>query len=120
MRILILEDSKQRIEWFKEIYKHHELHITKNINEAITWCLYLQFDILFLDHDLEENYGTSESNGYMFVKRLIETQTQKRAIIYIHSMNPTGANVMLNRLRDNEYQATWIPYHLLLEEANGD
>ena len=53
------------------------------------------------------------NTGYGFVKWITENELQKKAIYYIHSMNPTGANAMLNLLKDNNYEALWIPYHLL-------
>ncbi len=113
MNILILEDNEERIKWFKNIYRHHKLYITKDIKDALRLISAYEFDILFLDHDLCEENLTSLNNGYEFVKKLIEFRLQKRAVIYIHSMNPTGANVMLNTLKGTGYEAQWIPFHLL-------
>jgi hypothetical protein len=71
---------------------------------------------MFLDHDLGGRIWTDsneENTGYQFVKLLTENQKQKDALIYIHSMNPIGANKMLNYLKDNNYDGIWIPFHLI-------
>jgi len=119
MRILVLEDNQDRIEWFKRIYRNHELYITCNLVKARELCWEYEFDVMFLDHDLGENNLAAveqEETGYGFVKWLTIEGIQKKAIYYIHSMNPTGANAMQNLLQDNGYYSLWLPYHLLILE----
>jgi len=113
MKIFILEDSEERINKFVAFYKNHELFFAKHISQALITLNQKEFDIIFLDHDLDENNLTSYNNGYELCKKMIEFNLQKQAIIYIHSMNPSGANAMLNILKDNGYEALWVPYHLL-------
>ena len=50
------------------------------------------------------------------MKWLVDNQFQKNSLFYIHSMNPIGANKMLNYLLDNGYDGIWIPCHLILGE----
>lgn len=123
MRILVLEDNQERIIFFKRVYNNHELYITHNISEAQGYIHNYEFDILFLDHDLEpDNFKALKEGrtGYDFVKILIAEKTQRHALIYVHSCNPVGGQVMTNLLRDNGYEAFWVPYHLLkLEDRNG-
>jgi len=123
MKILILEDNKERIEWFKKIYKQHELIICEKISQAQLAVAYGEIDIFFLDHDIASNNfeGIDKCDtGYDFVKWIVSQNYQKHSLYYIHSMNPTGANAMLNLLKDNGYEAQWVPYHLLkLEGQNG-
>ena len=113
MKIFILEDNEERIKKFDFFYKNHELIFSDNTTDALLKLSRTEFDILMLDHDLDENNLTSYNNGYELCKKMIEFNLQKQAIIYIHSMNPSGANVMLNILKDNEYKVDWYPYHLL-------
>ena len=116
MRILILEDNQERIEWFKKVYKNHELIIFSKVIKAQLAVAYGEIDVFFLDHDLEPNNleGIDKCNtGYDFVKWIVSQNYQKRAIYYIHSMNPTGANAMLNLLKRHGYEALWTPFHLL-------
>ena len=120
MKILILEDNQERIKYFKRIYKNCELTICTVLYSAKKSVEQEEFDVLFLDHDICENNFEGielEETGYDFVKFLVEHSLQKHAVIYIHSMNPSGANLMLNLLKDNNYEVQWIPFHLLkLEE----
>jgi hypothetical protein len=117
MKIFILEDNYERIKKFDAFYKNHELIFSDNVADALLKLVHTEFDILMLDHDLDENNLTSYNNGYELCKKMIEFNLQKQAIIYIHSMNPSGANAMLNILKDNGYRVDWYPYHLLkLEE----
>jgi CheY-like chemotaxis protein len=123
MKILILEDNPDRIEFFKRIYKNHELFITADINEAYHIAENIELDIIFLDHDLEPNNFVALKEGrtgYDFCKSLVEGKLQRQAIIYVHSMNPVGGQAMVNLLRDNGYEAQWVPFHLLkLEDRDG-
>lgn len=120
MRILILEDNEERINWFKKVYKHHCLHIFQDIENALICAKQYEIDIYFLDHDLLPDYNFKAvelgTTGYDFVKQIVKNNMSKQSIFYIHSMNPSGANSMLNLLLDNNYHAIWIPFHLLILE----
>jgi len=117
MKILLLEDNSLRVEKFKQLFRNQELFVFDDIKEALNDCLGKEFPVMFLDHDLGNRIwvdSNEENTGYQFVKKLIENQLQKNALIYIHSMNPIGANKMLNLLLDNGYDGIWIPAHLII------
>ena len=40
MKILILEDNKERIEWFKRVYKNHELFIFTDLVSAKNFIMF--------------------------------------------------------------------------------
>lgn len=95
MKILILEDSGTRIKLFeKHLGKDHELFFFDRVDEAEAALeLIGDFDILFLDHDLDNRVfvDSKELNtGYQFAK-WISKQNMKFEEIIIHSMNPVGA-----------------------------
>lgn len=116
MKILILEDNPNRIYQFHRIFKNQILFIFDNVLEAINSCQDNIFDVMFLDHDLDNKIWVKSSElntGYSFVQTLITNNWQRNALIYIHSMNPIGANNMLNLLKDNGYDGIWIPFHQL-------
>jgi len=116
MKILIVEDNLDRITYFKELLKEHDLFITKDIMIALDYMRLTEIDIAFLDHDLDENNLNSLNNGYELVKKITELKTGENALYYIHSMNPAGANKMVSLLKDNGYYAEWFPFHLLREK----
>jgi len=114
LNIFILEDSQERIEYFKKQFNNHYLTIAENINEPVYQCLKTKkFDIVFLDHDLENHLLRQEKNGHTLAKYLVKYKLQSHAIVYIHSMNPIGANNILKTLTNAGYEAQWIPYYLL-------
>lgn len=118
MKILILEDREERINYFSELFKFQELYIARTIEEAKNYCNYIIFDSMFLDHDLDNRIWVNpneENTGYQFVKWLIEKNMQSQSLNYIHSCNPIGANKMLNLLLDNGRDGIWIPFYLILQ-----
>lgn len=126
MKILILEDNPIRIEKFKELFKYQTVVICTTVEEAQNACIdnvCQPFEALWLDHDLNGRIwedSLEENSGYQFVRWMVEGGFQRNSLNYIHSMNPIGANRMLNLLKDNGYNGIWIPFHLLkLEDRNG-
>lgn len=119
MNIFILEDSEERINFFKEKLKNHTLYIYyDNTDLAKNFIKENKMDMLFLDHDLDGLHhvpSSEENTGYQFVKYLVENNLQKESAITIHSMDTPGANKMLNLLKDNGYKVNWIPFYLLKE-----
>jgi len=118
MKILLLEDNPYRIEKFKELFKNQELFIFDDVQDAFLACKENEFPVMFLDHDLDQKIwvdSNEENTGYQFVKKIVEAGLQKESLCYIHSMNPIGANKMLNYLLDNGRDCIWIPCHLIMK-----
>jgi len=115
MRILCLEDNPIRIEAIKQLFKNQDIIIVDNVKEAKELSLLNDFKVLLLDHDLGGQIWVDpeeENTGYSFVKWLVENNLCRNSLIYIHSLNPIGANKMLNYLLDNGYDGIWHPFHL--------
>lgn len=118
MKILILEDNPARQEKFRHIFRNQELFISDNVKDALLCCLTNDFKVIFLDHDLGNEVwvdSEEENTGYQFVKMLVKDRLQKNSLYYVHSMNPIGANKMLNYLLDNGYDSIWMPCHLIID-----
>ena len=116
MKILILEDNLIRIEIFKKLFKNQNVYLCQDVETAKLTCKHNIFDIIWLDHDLngkEWEDSSLENSAYQFVKWLVDNGFQKNSLNYIHSMNPIGANKMLNYLKDNNYDGIWIPFNLI-------
>jgi CheY-like chemotaxis protein len=120
MKVLVLEDNKYRIEKFKQLFSYQELVFVDDIQIAYKLCQTNEFDVLMLDHDLDGRIwvdSNDENTGYQFVKKIvnnIDHKITKQTIIYVHSMNPIGANKMVNLLRDNGYDGIWIPAFMII------
>ena len=121
MKIFILEDTTERIESFKSRLSKHDLTIfTDNATEAQEAIKNNNYDIILLDHDLGSKHGmdsVEQDTGYQFALIMVNNNLQKDATIIIHSMNPTGANHILNLLRLHDYNVQWIPFSMLKLEG---
>ena len=104
MKILVLEDDKNRIEQFKKKLKDHEVVYFTDVAPAIKYIEdYGITDVLFLDHDLDNKVfvpSNNENTGYQLAKFLVNGGYHCNQII-IHSMNGVGAVNMYNILKEN-------------------
>lgn len=104
MKIFILEDNPNRIEFFEKclrkeeeaLGKRFQIHIVNNYGSAAHQLTTERYDIVYLDHDLGE-----EKTGYDVVREMVKKDATKRHKVFrIHSANPIGANRMRNLIRD--------------------
>lgn len=100
MKILILEDDPLRIEKFRKGLIGHTMFITDNTNLAIEHLKKEEWDILFLDHDLggQTFVQSGVGTGYEVATWLEEHPEYKPKTIYVHSLNPMGAQNMMRAL----------------------
>lgn len=112
MRVFILEDDQARIDLFWQ-YLQCDVTVAKDCESGKDkFSKYQPFDIILLDHDLEdvhyikvgeEDYPI-ERTGAEFCNWLIENGIKGSPKIIIHSWNPSGRARMSNILRDGGYQ----------------
>lgn len=92
-KILILEDSQERIKQFQKKLSKDDVYFFDSVFEAKEAYNFLgPFDVIFLDHDLDGAIfvdSNDENTGYQFAKFLAEKETE--AQIIVHSMNSVGA-----------------------------
>ncbi|MCK5125421.1 MAG: response regulator [candidate division Zixibacteria bacterium] len=100
LNILIIEDSGERLEFFRDLYQHHNVFVASNSNDAIDHLKLTSFDIIHLDYMLE-----NEDTSYRAAKYIKENKLE--ALIIIHSTHPSGAG-RLNKLLP---QAHRIPFY---------
>ena len=111
-KVLILEDDENRIQQFKANFlaaknenMWFNLYITKDVLQAIEWVETIEFDMVFLDHDLCDahygGYSTKELTGEDFARFLGDNPeiAAKQGMYVVHSLNSVGAENMMNHLR---------------------
>lgn len=113
MKVLILEDSVARIETFKRKLSHdYDLYFFDKVSDAVEAInLMGPFDIVFLDHDLDDRiYVPSEepNTGYQLAKYISDNDLKFTQII-IHSMNAVGSA----RMKDILPEAIIAPFPTL-------
>lgn len=96
MRILVLEDSIARLNYFIERYGSHDLTIIENATNAIGLLEENTYDVIFLDNDLGDDNG----EGIDVVKYLYENSynDNNSSSIVIHSWNTAAVKAMANLL----------------------
>lgn len=110
MRILILDDDENRhgtfAHWFIDHYVCHAYTFDEFVNAILneTW------DIVFLDHDLndygktsigDKGYGQVEMTGLDAASQMARIPQEKRPFqVVVHSWNPPGAANMVDLLND--------------------
>jgi CheY-like chemotaxis protein len=118
-RILIVEDDPSRCAWFEQKFTGRPLDVTCDVAEATRWLAERDYECILLDHDLaDEHYFSDfpddERTGYAVAAWLAaHPDRQREALIVIHSLNYTGAQRMLDALRDAGRDAEHIPFHYL-------
>jgi CheY-like chemotaxis protein len=100
MKIMILEDDPNRVEKFKRSLIGHNVFVTDDTKLAIQQLKKEEWDILFLDHDLggQTFVQSGEGTGYEVATFLEKHPEYKPKTIYVHSLNPIGAQNMMRAL----------------------
>ncbi len=119
INIFLLDDDPRRHRWFKKRFAKDSLDIAETVAEAKEILGENVYDAVFLDHDLlPEHYESTEPDdektGYAIAQWLAENpKVQPAATIIIHTRNADAAIRMVEKLREGERQAEYIPYTLL-------
>lgn len=114
-KIFILEDSNDRIKFFKKVLYNYDLFIYDNVKDA---CSFLEknddFEYMFLDHDLDGKIFVSslqDNTGYQLAKWLANNKKNVKKII-VHSLNIVGSKNIVELLK-KYYNVQYIPYFQL-------
>lgn len=86
VEIFILEDSPERIKWFRKTFGDCSLFFTKDVKTACDEIRTKDYDLIFLDRDL----GHSKENGEDVAWTMKEEQLAKNSCIVVHTVNPRG------------------------------
>jgi CheY-like chemotaxis protein len=118
-RILIVEDDESRCAWFRQKFAGREQDVTCDVRQAVEWLAERDYGVILLDHDLmDEHYFSNEPDdertGYAVAAWLAaHPDSQRDALIIIHSLNYPGSQRMLDTLRDAGRDAEHMPFHYL-------
>lgn len=111
-KILFLDDTEDRHQAFLKLVDGYEVEVWQvyNVAQAINRLQDYKFDIVFLDHDLEDKHYTvdgqnnplvHENTGRDVVTHILTMEQDKLPnYIVIHSWNPEGSREMGNMMKD--------------------
>ena len=117
MKMLFLDDDLNRHRVFKDNFgnKFNDITYVETAQEAIDALIYMDYDSIFLDHDLGGEYFTpSHQKSGHEVAKYIANNLESKPIIIIHSLNPAGAIRMYNTLRDGGFNPVLSPFTCLM------
>jgi len=99
MNILVIEDNPSRIRHFRQELIGAATTFTNTAEEGLALIRNRHFDVVFMDHDLEE-YGPSPTKGAIVVREALKCpKCWKKKIWIIHSLNEKGNAQMFTSLR---------------------
>lgn len=108
MRILILEDSMDRRDAFRQTLTNHQLFITDRVDQAhkelrAAYDEGHAYDVVMLDNDLGEGLKEGRALADLIKQDFIEgyIYTEKIRKVFIHSTNVVAAQYMRGTLRRN-------------------
>lgn len=112
VRIFILEDSKERIDWFKENLLTNNIDITEDVDVARELLNSFDYDIIFLDHDLGGRVyvDSKEYNTGATVSKFIHETRNKNVNVIIHSWNENGSKIMSGYLTASKVRSFYAPF----------
>ncbi|HNC56720.1 MAG TPA: hypothetical protein PLP33_14840 [Leptospiraceae bacterium] len=100
--ILIFEDDRERIKWFKREFVGHEIQITQSVQGAIELLCNQDFDLILLDNDIVlehyENPDCYDGTGRELADWLAQTKLNNSPVILIHSCNSVASQYMYDVL----------------------
>ena len=85
LRILIVEDTPERQEILRSLFKDHAWVLVNTAKRAIRLLSVYDFDLIFLDFDLAGDKKGDEVASFISCSRNSKTK------VIVHSMNPQGA-----------------------------
>lgn len=111
MKIYVLEDSQERLNWFRKAFVGHELYWTSDAEQACIDVLENTYDFIFIDRDLgKEKTGEYFTSFFRSLNKIIDSK------IIIHSMNAPAQKRMkedLSHCQDVEI----IPFSTLMSKV---
>jgi len=120
-KVFVLEDSDERNEWFQKTFKDSDvLFITKNVETAMATLSDIEFDIVFLDHDLDDEAYQAFAEGRepkteltgLYVAERLQNTINRNTMCIIHSMNPIGS---ANMVKAHPFNVMHIPFFKLVQ-----
>jgi CheY-like chemotaxis protein len=96
MRILVLDDSSERLKVFRQNLIGHIVDCVKTARDAIHMLATNTYDAVMLDHDLGDKVmvPSGPGTGYEVAEWLSHNPDRQPRMIFIHSFNPAGAQRM--------------------------
>ena len=101
MKILIIDDLKDRHQFLGIEYQGNDIHNAYTYNEAIELIKNNSYDLICFDHDLNDFEDRVERTGVSIAKFMAYAGL-KTSEVRIHSLNAIGAMNIISVLKSGE------------------
>ena len=122
-RILFLDDSPARRKWAEKTLKTAGNYIDTSASAFDAICAFghNRFDVVYLDHDLNEEAfeDSSVRNCGMEVVRWIVANKPTIGEIIVHSMNTPAGHEMVQKLQEAGYTAKYRSFYRMIQDKAG-
>ena len=109
MKIFILEDDPQRLEWFRETFGAKNVHSAGRVEDAYNLLKRYKYDVIFMDRDL----GHPQENGEDLAWAMQEEEIAPETPVVIHSANDRGQRVIKRYLDKYKTNVQGIKFNKL-------
>lgn len=119
IRVFLLDDDLRRHSWFRSRFAGDLVDVASDVSEAQALLSANSYDAIFLDHDLQpEHYNSTTPDdartGYAIALWLASNpQLQSGSSILVHTRNADGAMRMVEKLRQANRNAEYVPFPFL-------
>ena len=111
MRIFFLDDNHNRYKVFASNCIGHTIDYAQTAEQALRMLATNEYDIIFLDHDLNEEHYTGDYSlaptGFTVAKQMREFNHLHGAKVVVHSLNSDGRQNIKSAIKD--CYSVWIP-----------
>jgi len=115
--IFVLEDSPERIKWFRTTFEDCNLTFTDDVKTACGELRTKDYDLVFLDRDLGHPRGESGEDVAWVMK---EEELVKNACVVVHTVNPRGQRVIKRYLEKYHQNVHMIDFTKLRKMKRND
>lgn len=126
MKILVLDDNPHRLSYYQRYYSSlgYDVDLANNYLGCITALRSSHYDLVHLDHDLDDlsddatyYYDSSGKKrfytGLHVVDMILDMPDVSRpSQIVVHSVNPVGGRQMYSALKNAGIMVDWIPFNI--------
>jgi len=106
MRILVVEDNLERIQWFRTEFDPHFVTVAMDAKTGIACVQEELVDLICLDHDLGGQVfadSHAQNTGYQVAKAIVNSINKDTPVI-VHSWNIAGAKNICSILKQAVYK----------------
>lgn len=116
MRVLVIDDSTSRLNWFQDVLEAmgHDVRTASDPQAALDQFHETSFDLAFFDHDLG-----SEPNGSQIAGQILRSSKfRPPRSVWIHSSNVVGADNIASKFRSAGIPHIVQSYDVLIKAAD--